>query len=288
MCYRYSVPGPDAIKKTFQVKLKATSSPELLNDIDLIIICVKNVDTESAVRSVAHLKERLSAVLSIQNGVDKELILEKYFGKDKIIGGCCLEAASRVDEYTVMHTMSVITYLGELDGTISPRVKSVARLFSQGGLKAEAISHAVSADWCKWINFAAGAGVCGLTRLPYYMALLNPHSANLIAQIYREYAELAGVKGVEVRDYPGFEVKTISQASAAEAVRLLQKRGNGLKEKEATKVMPSLAQDIVAGRPTEYESIFGFAVRQGNEHHLPMAFTRHVYALIKAMDESLV
>ena len=93
---------------------------------------------------------------------------------------------------------------------------------------------------------------------------------------------------MEVHDYPGVEVKAISRASADEAIQLLQQRGMKLKEGGATKIMPSLAQDIVAGRPTEYESIFGFAVRQGNEHHLPMAFTRHVYALIKAMDESLV
>ena len=51
--------------------------------------------------------------------------------------------------------------------------------------------------------------------------------------------------------------------------------------------MPSLAQDIVAGRRTECESIFGFAVRQGDAHNLPMTFTRHVYALISAMDQSL-
>jgi 2-dehydropantoate 2-reductase len=272
---------------SFKVRLKATADAKSLNDIDLLIVCVKTFHSEAAVSSVAHLKNRLQAVLSIQNGVDKELILEKYFGKDKVMGGCCLEAASRLDEKTVMHTMSVVTYLGELDGSISPRVKSAVKLFTGGGLKAEPSDKVVSADWCKWINFAAASAVCALTRLPYYKALLNPHSADLIAQIYREYAKLAKASGVEVFDYPGFEVKTVSRAAKEKAVKLLQQRGNGLKEKGATKVMPSIAQDVVAGRRTECESIFGFAVREGETHHLAMPFSRHVYALLSAIDQSL-
>lgn len=272
---------------SFKVRLKASDKPNSLNDLDFLIVCVKTFHSEAAVSSVAHLKERVQAVLSIQNGVEKERILENHFGTDKVMGGCCLEAASRLDEKTVMHTMSVVTYLGELDGAISPRVKSAAKLFTDGGLRAEASDRVVSADWCKWINFAAASAVCALTRLPYCKALINPHSADLIAQIYREYTELAKASGVEVFDYPGFEVKTISEASKEKAVELLQQRGEGLKEKGATRVMPSLAQDILAGRPTEFESIFGFALREGEAHHLEMPFTRHVYALLSAIDQSL-
>jgi 2-dehydropantoate 2-reductase len=272
--------------ESFKVRLKATEDPLSLKDIDLIMLCVKTYQSEAAVSPIAHLKDRVQAVLSLQNGVDKELILERYFGRDKVIGGCCTEAASRVDERAVMYTMGGITYLGELDGSLSSRVASAVKLFHDGGLKAEVSPQVVSVDWCKWINFAAISAVCALTRLPYYKALLNPYSAGLIAQIYREYAELAEASGVEVHDYPGFEVKAISRASADEAVQLLHQRGMKLKEGGATKIMPSLAQDLIAGRATERESIFGFAVREGNAKDLPMTFTRHAYALITAVEES--
>jgi len=272
--------------ESFKVRLKATEDPLSLKDIDLIMLCVKTYQSEAAVSPIAHLKDRVQAILSLQNGVDKELILERYFGRDKVIGGCCTEAASRVDEKAIMYTMGGITYLGELDGSLSSRVASAVKLFHDGGLKAEASPQVVSVDWCKWINFAAISAVCALTRLPYYKALLNPYSAGLIAQIYREYAELAEASGVEVNDYPGFEVKAISRASADEAVQLLQQRGMKLKEGGATKIMPSLAQDLIAGRATERESIFGFAVREGNAKDLPMTFTRHAYALITSVEES--
>jgi len=272
--------------ESFKVRLKATEDPLSLKDIDLIMLCVKTYQSEAAVSPIAHLKDRVQAILSLQNGVDKELILERYFGRDKVIGGCCTEAASRVDEKAVMYTMGGVTYLGELDGSLSSRVASAVKLFHDRGLKAEASPQVVSVDWCKWINFAAISAVCALTRLPYYKALRNPYSAGLIAQIYREYAELAEASGVEVHDYPGFEVKAISRASADEAVQLLQQRGMKLKEGGATKIMPSLAQDLIAGRATERESIFGFAVREGDAKDLPMTFTRHAYALITAVEES--
>jgi 2-dehydropantoate 2-reductase len=272
---------------SFKVRLKATADPGPLTDIDLLAICVKTFNSESAVSSVAHLKDRVEAVVSVQNGVDKEAVLEKFFGKEKIIGGCCLEGASRLDESTVLHTMSVVTYLGELGGTISPRVQKAVQLLKNGGLNAEASEKVVSADWCKWINFAAACAACALTRLPYYKVLKNPSSADLIAQVYREYAELAKSSGVEVYDYPGFEVKTISEASAQDAVALLQKRGKGLEEKGATKVMPSLAQDIIVGRRTEREPTFGLAARESEARGLPMPFTKNVYALISCIDQSL-
>jgi len=272
--------------ESFRVRLKATHDPRSLEEADLILVCVKTYHSESAVRAIAHLKDRVQSVLSIQNGVDKELILERHFGKDKVIGGCCTEAASRIGERTIMHTMGGTTYIGELDGSMTSRVASAVKLFNEGGLKAEASEQVVSVEWCKWINFAAISAVCALTRLPYYKALLNPYSADLIALIYREYAALAKASGVEVGDYPGFEVKSISQASADEAVKLLHQRGRNLEEEGATKIMPSLARDMIAGRPTERESIFGFAVRQGDARNLSMPFTRYAYALITAVEES--
>ena len=256
-------------------------------NLDLLIVCVKTFQTEDALKPLAAQKDRVKAVVSFQNGVEKDRVLEAFFGAKKVFGGCCLEAAMPVDESAVMHTMSVVTYLGERDGRSSDRVRSAVKLIADGGLKAEAREDVVSADWCKWINFAAASAACGLTRLPYYKVLLNPHSANLVGQIYREYAGLAGASGVAVKDYPGFEVKTIAAAPAEDAVKTLEQRGQGLLQKGAVKVMPSLAQAICAGRRTEFESIFGFAVREGEKKKLHMPLTQHVYAVFRAIDESL-
>ncbi|MBP1696892.1 MAG: 2-dehydropantoate 2-reductase [Deltaproteobacteria bacterium] len=272
---------------SFEVKVKAVSDAKTIDNIDLLILTVKTFHTESALASVAHLKNRIQVALSIQNGVEKEDHLIRLFGKEKVAGAMCLEGATRLGPTEILHTMSGITYIGELDGRETDRVKAVCQLFTAGGLKAEVTPHILAADWAKWINFAAASAVCSLTRLEYFKILKNRELALLFAQIYREYAQLAKAKGIEVRDYPGFEVKTISEADLSGAIKFLQARGEGLEAKGMTKVKPSLCQDVEGGRKTEYEAIFGYAVQEAEKKGIEMPLTRHVYQFLKGIDGML-
>jgi len=272
---------------SFEVKVKAVSDAKTIDNIDLLILTVKTFHTESALASVAHLKNRIEVALSIQNGVEKEDHLIRLFGKEKVAGAMCLEGATRLGPTEILHTMSGITYIGELDGRETDRVKAVCQLFTAGGLKAEVTPHILAADWAKWINFAAASAVCSLTRLEYFKILKNRELALLFAQIYREYAQLAKAKGIEVRDYPGFEVKTISEADLSGAIKFLQARGEGLEAKGMTKVKPSLCQDVEGGRKTEYEAIFGYAVQEAEKKGIEMPLTRHVYQFLKGIDGML-
>jgi 2-dehydropantoate 2-reductase len=271
----------------FEVRLKAVSDARMIKDVDVLILTVKTFHTESALRSVAHLKERLQCALSIQNGVEKEEHLIRFFGRDKVVGGMCLEGAMRLGPAEIQHTMSNITYLGELDGRETERVKAICSLFTSGGIKAEPTPHIVSADWAKWINFAASAAVCSLTRLEYYKVLKSRELSLLVAQIYREYGDLARAAGVEARDYPGFEVKTISETDPDRAAQIFRARGEALESRGMTKVKPSLCQDVEAGRKTEYEAIFGYAVREAEKKGIQMPLTRLAYQFLKGMDEFL-
>jgi 2-dehydropantoate 2-reductase len=271
----------------FKVKVRSSSDAKAIDDVDLLILTVKTFHTEKALGSVVHLKEKIELALSIQNGVEKEEHLIRFFGKEKVVGAMCLEGATRLGPAEIQHTMTGITYIGELDGRETDRVKAVCQLFTTGGLKAEVTPNILAADWAKWINFAATAAICSLTRLEYYKILKCKELALLVAQIYREYAQLAIAKGVEVRDYPGFEVKMISEADPSRAVEILRVRGEGLEARGMTKVKPSLCQDVENGRKTEYEAIFGYAVRESEKTGVEMPLTRYIYQFLKGIDETL-
>jgi 2-dehydropantoate 2-reductase len=269
----------------FKVKVRASSDAKAIEDVDLLILSVKTFHTETALASVAHLKEKIEVALSIQNGVEKEDHLIRFFGKEKVVGAMCLEGAKRLGPAEIQHTMTGITYVGELDGRETDRVKEVCKLFTKAGLKAEVTQNILSADWAKWINFAATGAICSLSRLEYYKILKSKELAFLVAQLYREYAQLAIAKGVEVRDYPGFEVKTISEVDPSRAIEILRVRGEGLEARGMTKVKPSLCQDVENGRRTEYEAIFGYAVRESERMGVEMPLTRYIYQFLKGIDE---
>jgi 2-dehydropantoate 2-reductase len=253
---------------------------------DLLIVAVKTFQSRETLPGLVAFRERVNAFVSFQNGLEKDRLLQEYFGQEKVIGGCCAEGATLLENGAIMHTMSLGTYFGEHDGTSSARVEAAACLFTQAGLKAEARTDVVSATWAKWIHFASGASGCGLTRLPYHKVLLHPAGAALNAQIHREFAALAEACGVELHDYPGFEVRTIIEATPEQAVALLQQRGRRLQNAGAVKVMPSLAQSLCAGRPTETEAIFGFAVREAAARGVAMPLTGYVYDVFRTVDES--
>ena len=272
---------------SFKVKVRASPDAKAIKDVDVLILTVKTFHTEPALASVTHLKNKIQLALSIQNGVEKEDHLIRFFGEEKVVGAMCLEGATRLGPAEIKHTMTGITYVGELDGRETDRTKAVCQLFTAGGLKAEVTPYILSADWAKWINFAAGAAICSLTRLEYYKILKTRELALLFAQVYREYAQLAKAKGVEVRDYPGFEVKTISEADPSRAVEILKARGEGLEARGMTMVKPSLCQDVESGRKTEYEATFGYAVRESEKMGVEMPLTRYVYQILKGLDETL-
>jgi 2-dehydropantoate 2-reductase len=270
---------------SFQAKVRAVSDSKDLEDVDLLILTVKTFHTESALASVAHLKDRVRYALSIQNGVEKDGHLIHLFGKEKVVGAMCLEGATRIGPAEIQHTMSGITYVGELDGKETDRVRTICQAFTAGGLKAEVSTDIIAADWAKWTNFAASAAICSLTRLEYYKILKNRELALLFAEIYCEYAGLAKAMGIEVRDYPSFEVKTISEADAKRSMEILKARGEGLEARGMTKVKPSLCQDVEAGRRTEYEAIFGYAIREAEKKGVDMPLTRYIYRFLKGIDE---
>ena len=89
-----------------------------------------------------------------------------------------------------------------------------------------------------------------------------------------------------MRDYPGFEVKTISEADPSRAVEVLKARGEGLEAQWMTKVKPSLCQDVEGKRKTEYKAIFGYAVRNTQKKGVEMPLTCYVYQFLKGIDHT--
>jgi len=271
----------------FTVNVRAVSDSKLIQDVDILILAVKSQQTELALASVGHLKDKVSLALSVQNGVEKEEQLIRFFGKENVCGAICFEGATRLGPGEIRHTMSNISYLGELDGKFTERIRAVCQLFRDGGLKAEVSANIISAEWAKWAAFSAAAAICSITRLEYWKILTNKYLALLAAQIYREYSQLAAAKGINVIDFPGFEFKTVSQAHPLKAVELLNAVGYRMEAKGMKSSKPSLLQDLEGGKKTEYQAIFGYALREAEKQGLKMPLTQTVYHVLKGIDEYL-
>ena len=62
--------------------------------------------------------------ITLQNGIGNIEALSEVLGAKRVVGGISYHSAALEDFGHVNHTNGGSTFIGELDGTISPRLKS--------------------------------------------------------------------------------------------------------------------------------------------------------------------
>src|ERR1043166_253880 len=68
-------------------KVKATDDPATIGPSDLVLFAVKLRDTEMAGRAIKPILKDGSAVISLQNGVQKDDMLAPIVGRKGLVGG---------------------------------------------------------------------------------------------------------------------------------------------------------------------------------------------------------
>src|SRR5258705_221602 len=68
-------------------KVKATADPSTIGPVDVVIFSVKLRDTEAAGKQIKSILKPATAVISLQNGVQKDDMLAPIVGRDKLMGG---------------------------------------------------------------------------------------------------------------------------------------------------------------------------------------------------------
>lgn len=78
--------GPGTILAASAIEV--TSEAAALSDHDIILVCVKSQDTESAAREIASFSTGKPTIVSLQNGVSNARTLGRHLGARPIAAGC--------------------------------------------------------------------------------------------------------------------------------------------------------------------------------------------------------
>jgi 2-dehydropantoate 2-reductase len=104
--------------------------PEEINEpLDLVFLACKSQHTEDAVHGIMPHLTPDSVVVSLQNGMNEEKIAA-LIGADRVIGALPDYTAALVDPGHLEFTVGGPVYVGELDGSTTPRVLEIQRLLS--------------------------------------------------------------------------------------------------------------------------------------------------------------
>jgi 2-dehydropantoate 2-reductase len=252
----------------FTARVTATADPRELPDVELVVVATKATGVDAAASALAGGVPR-ATVMTVQNGLGAEEIVRAH-GDWPLVSGVTFMSGTKHSDTHVEYILDTPTWIGPYGETAYERVKEIAGLLVDSGLKAEALPDLLPAQWSKLIFNATVNGVAALTGLPH-----DEHFAaegeigdlgHLVHELVDEGKRVAAAAGVELHDDPW--------------------KMNVLATKRGSAHYPSMLEDVEARRPTEVELINGALVREAQRHGVEAPLQTAVYRLVKAREAS--
>ncbi|MDF0534044.1 2-dehydropantoate 2-reductase [Shewanella sp. A32] len=178
-------------------EVKAVAHPAEAADADLFIVAVKLWDTEAVAAQLQPLLSGDAAVLSLQNGVQKDEILQRYIPMQNIIGGVSYIAAS-IAEPGVIHHGGKLQKLafGEYDQETSARCEAFQHCCQLAGIETELSDDIAQRIWEKFVFLVGLSGTTSLFRNTIGPIRQNKEKRDFLLQTMQEVITVANAKGV--------------------------------------------------------------------------------------------
>lgn len=237
---------------------------------DIIILTVKSFDTEDAAKDAVPMVGTNTIIVPIQNGLGNIETLSRIFGKDMVIGGMAIFGAILAGPGNV--TVTVIaseTLVGELEGTLTSRVKIIAGMFNYTGIPTKVSDNIMRDIWHKAFYNIALNPLSAIFQVSYGQIADNRHTRWLAQQMIKEAFDVAKAKGQDM----GIN-------TPEEYMEILWKQ----KLPPTREHRSSMLQDILRGKKTEIDFINGAIVRMGEEFGIETPFNTAVVRMAKAKE----
>lgn len=267
-----------------------TSDPRSLPEGCGLIFATKGHQLSGAIEMVRSAwptpSDSTGWVAGVQNGIVKDDLLANAFGAERVVGAVTILAGRREPTGEVIVTSLGMTYLGEFSGQSSSRVTEAIDVLRAAGIPAEQPPDIRSALWSKACNATGIFGVSVLARLGAGSFMRNPDLMRAYLALVRETADIAAANGVTVGDYAGFPIGTYIKRTDDETIAAIPPAPSEPKQPAGptSQSMPSMTQDLLAGRHLEVEEIFGDMVNRAERAGVPAPRLTLVRDLIRGLD----
>lgn len=253
-----------------RVAVRATTEAGDVGVADLVVVLVKSFHTDAAMRGALALVGPGTAVLSLQNGLGHEDILADIVGRERVLAGkTYVGGVLRGPGHIESGVAGKATYIGELDGRVTPRVQAIAEAFEAAGLATAISDNIVGTMWDKLlVNVATGA-LAGITRLTYGQLYDEPLLETTALAAVSEAIAAARAAGVK-----------LSMTDPKQAWSLARE---GLPAAFKTSMLQSLEKRSM----TEVDFINGSVVRWGERFGVPTPVNATLVACIKGIERAM-
>ncbi len=246
--------------------VQATDNPAEVGPVDLILVCVKAYDTDTAAQSIQTMVSDTTVVISLQNGVDNAGRLMGMLGPQHVLGGLCT-ISSTVAEPGVIEQVSQFARIifGELDGRVTSRSERILASFQNAGIETVLSTDIQKEIWTKFLFIATHGSMTAVTRSSIGPIRDTQATWEMYIEAMHEVDAVAQAKDID-----------LGHDAVEKTLDFVRGMAPGIKS--------SMLVDVERGNPLEVETFSGTVIRLGSELNVPTPVHRCIYAILKVED----
>ncbi len=251
--------------------------------LEMVVLAVKAMDTEAAVRQIAPYLAEDGFVISYQNGLNEGTIAS-IVGPERTIGAFVHFGADLVEPGHVVLATQPTTYISELNGEATSRIRQVAEVLS-------AVTPVVvtdNLDGYLWGNlgYAALGFVVSSVDMPIDEVIVVPEAQEVIRAAVAEVVDVAHKQGIRLENIHGFEPNLFDRANlnrVEETNEMFRQWAD--ESRTSIKRHMGIHRDIkVRKRRTEVDFQVGAVVERGLELGVPTPMLTSLVDLIHEVE----
>lgn len=247
------------------VPVKAITPDQMEGTYDLVLLLTKQLDNEMVLQGLLTRLHGKSIVCSLQNGIPEEEVIS-YAGGDKVIAGSVDFGATWIKPGVSELTTDFAQFkanafkIGELDGTVTPRIKEVQAILGHVG-NTVISENLIGVKWSKLMINVTMSGLSAALNCSYGDILNNDTAIAAAVHLGDETVRVGHALGVNFLRYGhkiDFNEMYLKDPDDLYELTLIFKKFF----KSQVLLRASMLQDLEKQRKTEIDFINGVVLQK--------------------------
>ncbi len=262
------------------VRVRAITPDALGSPLELVLLAVKSQDTPEALGVLAPRLADDGAIVSMQNGLNEELIAAAV-GERRTVGCLVNWAADWTGPGRILHGGEGALVLGELDGRLSTRVQGLAKLLDVVA-PTRVSDNILGYTWAKHVYGALLVATAVVDAHVYEVVERSPRVQAMLVALVMESMRVADAAGIRLEAFDEYDPENYRAAARGDVVardRAMSVIGSHYRAHTKTKT--GIWRDLaVRRRKTEVGALLGATVIKARTLGLTMPLTERLIAMI--------
>lgn len=250
------------------VPAKACKSEDWKEEVELVILFTKTLYSKAALESAKHFLTEKTWIMSVQNGLGNEELIQNYVDPGRIVIGSTNWASDLKGPGHAAVTGSGYVKIMSADKIDSPKLEEISDMLSDAGLNCIVTQDVFTAIWEKCGFNAAMNTMTAICKIPCKGIGRVEEGVYTAYEIARETEKTARAYGVPV--------------SADQIIKNLQQPIFGNHGDHLT----SMCQDVLKQKKTEGAFIIGKIIERAEKKGIQTPYSKALYSLLRIVEET--